>query len=913
MSRVSLVQFADDTCPIPAEVVPSSYRAGARRWLYFIDRGANDAALNLRDLVLLPCSPDEIARLYCVVLGINNAPGATAVGTNLMRDFGLRLKFEQAYDSLSGDIGSKTCVVVFPPDKTPRDFDTFVADWVARGSPGSHLIRKAAEHQTEICAAYSRRSETFFGQYAFARRYLPAGQAALQPIGDIEVQQNTTVSSAPQLLVLRLTDAQRSRVEKKLKSAYGEEHDLAGRWVQVYFDSDFEALSFSFLNPDDILCFISVEFGGDSDEVNAVVRWLGERGVDFRQYQLVENERDAGFEFRLLCDLSQTDLHLFDQATLRELLRAELEHQLRAPLDGGSTRLRALDVDYKHDTILYSTFTGGHRFRLLSVVLLNEQAEPLHAWPERPDDAVLERIAGEQRSASTNPRFVPVPGGPRRHAVIGRHPKHAYVVAAVYENRPPDRFEAAFRHLCAQLPAEVTTDDALGAAVRKHLLRGLRFEFLPSRDEFQALGTLPREQFLKDNEQRFSALGWNYVTEKWERDRFPIRGNLVLAKMLGTYLENRPDLRARLAHAHDAERIRICDIGPGVGALTTILALRRNSVLWENLDRLDVVFVDSARRVLEMNQAAEGFRELPDPLLEDLQLSHDEERQAIVDLLRRSTHICCDVSDIEATRRAFAREGVEPFDIIYSAFCHHHMNLEMKRGACGTMLEWAKEGAFLGIADESLTYKQYLLYRIGHSLDQVGIATESYFQAPEEHARCFGERLHVEAKERRSKFYAFWGQVRPPKRLMSGQGEERAGQRTADQTFDVFLCHNADDKPAVRKINAAMEKRGILTWLDKDQLDGGERWQEELEKQIGQVPNACVFVGPNGQGPWQSMEFRAILDRSVKGTCRLIPVLLPGAPEEPDVPLFLNQMTWVDLRTDYDRNLVRLINILRQG
>lgn len=911
MSRVSLVQFADDTCPIPAEVVPSSYRAGARRWLYFIDRGADNPALNLRDLVLLPCSPDEIARLYCVVLGINNAPGATAVGTNLMRDFGLRLKFEQAYDSLSGDIGSKTCVVVFPPDRTPRDFDTFVEESVARGSPGSHLVRKAAECQTEISAAYSRRSETFFGQYVHARRYLPAGHAALQPVGEIEVQQNTTVSSAPQLLVLRLTDAQRSKVEKKLKTAYGEEYDLAGRWVQVYFDSDFEALSFSFLNPDDILCFISVEFGGDSDEVNAVVRWLGERGVDFRQYQLVENERDAGFEFRLLCDLSQTDLHLFDQATLRELLRAELEHQLR-PFDGGATRLRAVDVDYKHDTVLYNTFTGGHRFRLLSVVLLNEQAEPLFAWPERPDDAVLERIAGEHRSASTSPRFVSVPGAPRRQAALGCHPRHPYVVAAIYENRPPDQFEAAFRHLCAQLPREVSGDDALADPVRKHLLRGLRFEFLPSRDEFQALGTLPREQFLQDNEQRFSALGWSYVTEKWERDRFPIRGNLVLARMLGTYLENRSDLRARLAEAH-AERIRICDMGPGVGALTTILALRRNALLWENLDRLDVVFVDAASRVLELNQAAEGFRELPEALLEDLQLPHEAERQAVVDLLRRSTHICCDVSDTQATRRAFAREGVEPFDIIYSAFCHHHMNLEMKRGACQTMLEWAKDGAFLGIADESLTYKQYLLYRIGHSLDQVAIATESYFQAPEEHARCFGERLSVEAKERRSKFYAFWGQVRPPRRLGSGRPDERAGERTADQVFDVFLCHNADDKPAVRKISAAMQKQGIKTWLDEEQLEGGQFWQDELEKLIGRVENSCVFVGPNGRGPWQRVEIRAFLDECVTRGCKVIPVLLPGAPDKPDVPPFLNQMMWIDLRTDYDRNLVRLISTLKQG
>jgi len=41
---------------------------------------------------------------------------------------------------------------------------------------------------------------------------------------------------------------------------------------------------------------------------------------------------------------------------------------------------------------------------------------------------------------------------------------------------------------------------------------------------------------------------------------------------------------------------------------------------------------------------------------------------------------------------------------------------------------------------------------------------------------------------------------------------------------------------------------------------------------------------------------RASLDQFVKRKLPVIPVLLPGADKEPELPLFLQAMTWVDLR-----------------
>jgi len=135
---------------------------------------------------------------------------------------------------------------------------------------------------------------------------------------------------------------------------------------------------------------------------------------------------------------------------------------------------------------------------------------------------------------------------------------------------------------------------------------------------------------------------------------------------------------------------------------------------------------------------------------------------------------------------------------------------------------------------------------------------------------------------------------------------------SGESSFDVFLCHNSEDKPQVREVNKALQAAGIVTWFDEEQLSPGMLWQAELENQIGKVKNACVFVGANGRGPWQDMEIRAFLSEFVNRGSSVIPVILPDAPEIPNLPIFLKQMTWVDLRRDYDNEILKLVAALRR-
>jgi tetratricopeptide (TPR) repeat protein len=114
--------------------------------------------------------------------------------------------------------------------------------------------------------------------------------------------------------------------------------------------------------------------------------------------------------------------------------------------------------------------------------------------------------------------------------------------------------------------------------------------------------------------------------------------------------------------------------------------------------------------------------------------------------------------------------------------------------------------------------------------------------------------------------------------------------------YDVFLSHNSKDKPAVREIAELLRARGLRPWLDVDELIPGRPWQEALEEIIGTCRTAAVLVGQSGIGPWQEPEMRGCLDEFVRRKLPVIPVLLPGAPRKPRLPLFLRAFTWVDLR-----------------
>ncbi|HEX4951992.1 MAG TPA: SUMF1/EgtB/PvdO family nonheme iron enzyme [Thermoanaerobaculia bacterium] len=114
--------------------------------------------------------------------------------------------------------------------------------------------------------------------------------------------------------------------------------------------------------------------------------------------------------------------------------------------------------------------------------------------------------------------------------------------------------------------------------------------------------------------------------------------------------------------------------------------------------------------------------------------------------------------------------------------------------------------------------------------------------------------------------------------------------------FDVFLSYNSRDWPVVEQIGAQLKARGLRVWLDKWELLPGDLVQEALETAIIASRSVAVFVGPSGIGPWERVEMRAALMLAVEKRLRVVPVLLPGVSAAPELPLFLREFHWLDLR-----------------
>ncbi len=126
-------------------------------------------------------------------------------------------------------------------------------------------------------------------------------------------------------------------------------------------------------------------------------------------------------------------------------------------------------------------------------------------------------------------------------------------------------------------------------------------------------------------------------------------------------------------------------------------------------------------------------------------------------------------------------------------------------------------------------------------------------------------------------------------------------------SYNVFISYNSKDRDEVLPIAKDLQKAGLQVWLDQWELRPGLPWQRALEQAIDSIAAAAVFVGSNRIGPWQTLEMETYLRQFVNRGCPVIPVLLPGCPAAPPLPLFLAGMTWVDFRSEHVEAFERLV------
>jgi WD40 repeat protein len=131
--------------------------------------------------------------------------------------------------------------------------------------------------------------------------------------------------------------------------------------------------------------------------------------------------------------------------------------------------------------------------------------------------------------------------------------------------------------------------------------------------------------------------------------------------------------------------------------------------------------------------------------------------------------------------------------------------------------------------------------------------------------------------------------------------------------YDVFLCHNSQDKPAVREINEVLRQEfDLQTFLDESTLVGGQEWAAAIANALAGSACCAVVLGERGWGEYQktSEALPAVVRQRTDPAFRLVPVLLPGVSEAAmaEIPELFLDRHWVDLRTGtLDRGALRAL------
>ncbi len=153
--------------------------------------------------------------------------------------------------------------------------------------------------------------------------------------------------------------------------------------------------------------------------------------------------------------------------------------------------------------------------------------------------------------------------------------------------------------------------------------------------------------------------------------------------------------------------------------------------------------------------------------------------------------------------------------------------------------------------------------------------------------------------------------------LLAAMPSNVVSDLASSRIYDVFLSHNSREKAAVERLAQRLKREGFEPWLDKWYLTPGGDWQDELAEGLRLSKSCAVFIGPDGVGNWERLEFKLATDRMARDrNFRVFLVLLPGLPEAFDtalLPPFLCTRTWVDIRKGAaDSDALRtLINAVR--
>jgi hypothetical protein len=113
----------------------------------------------------------------------------------------------------------------------------------------------------------------------------------------------------------------------------------------------------------------------------------------------------------------------------------------------------------------------------------------------------------------------------------------------------------------------------------------------------------------------------------------------------------------------------------------------------------------------------------------------------------------------------------------------------------------------------------------------------------------------------------------------------------------VFVCHASENKDDAARLHQDLAANGFKPWLDKENIRGGQRWKDLIQKTIEEI-NYFVVLNSKAlsekEGSYVNTEINDALERQkeFRKCSFIIPVLIDDTPLLDEFRSF----QWIDLR-----------------
>ena len=116
-----------------------------------------------------------------------------------------------------------------------------------------------------------------------------------------------------------------------------------------------------------------------------------------------------------------------------------------------------------------------------------------------------------------------------------------------------------------------------------------------------------------------------------------------------------------------------------------------------------------------------------------------------------------------------------------------------------------------------------------------------------------------------------------------------------EQGINVFLSHNHQDKPFVRKLANLLQSQGLNVWLDERKIRAGESITGKISEGLEINDIFIVVLSQNSiNAPWVNEELKVALNKRIKKQCKIIPIVLGDC----EIPTFLIDYLYLDFRKE---------------